>query len=385
MASLRKLPGSKNHIACYTDAEGKQRQRSTGTADAREAQGIADAYEAAWRNQRTEAQIRRTLSDISERLNGAGISRLTLGEWFASWLERVQPEVSANTHARYQETTVLVRELAPAMVEKPLDRVTQDDVYRLRAALVAARSTGTTNQTLKILRMCFKRARGAGLIVDNPALDVPRVKPTGTVEAVSKRPFSIAELKKLMAAADDEWRGIIFAGLYTAGQRLSDVATMTAGQVDLRAGAVRFKTDKTGRDVLLPIAAPWLRDLRKRVKGKAAGEPLFPRAHKRFTDAGGRVGRVSNSFRALMAKAGLAPKPNITLDGAVVGRRRTQPLSFHSFRHTATSMLKNAGVSDSVARDIVGHESAAVSANYTHIDEATKRMALGKLADISRR
>lgn len=46
-------------------------------------------------------------------------------------------------------------------------------------------------------------------------------------------------------------------------------------------------------------------------------------------------------------------------------------------------MLKNAGVSDSFARDIIGHESAAVSANYTHIDAAKKRAALGKMPDVT--
>jgi integrase len=64
------------------------------------------------------------------------------------------------------------------------------------------------------------------------------------------------------------------------------------------------------------------------------------------------------------------------------GRRAPSVLSFHSLRHTATSFLKNAGVSDAVARDIIGHESAAVSANYTHIDQRTKREALEKLPDL---
>ena len=31
MASLRSLPGTKNFIACFTDAGGRRRQRSTGT------------------------------------------------------------------------------------------------------------------------------------------------------------------------------------------------------------------------------------------------------------------------------------------------------------------------------------------------------------------
>ncbi|MGH7976263.1 MAG: tyrosine-type recombinase/integrase [Limisphaerales bacterium] len=65
-------------------------------------------------------------------------------------------------------------------------------------------------------------------------------------------------------------------------------------------------------------------------------------------------------------------------------KRQLNEISFHSLRHTATSLLKNAGVSDVVARDIIGHESAAVSQNYTHIETETKRVALGKLPDIAK-
>jgi hypothetical protein len=52
-------------------------------------------------------------------------------------------------------------------------------------------------------------------------------------------------------------------------------------------------------------------------------------------------------------------------------------------RHTATSLLKNAGVSEAVARHIIGHESAPISRHYTHIDESSKRKALAKLPDVT--
>ena len=47
--------------------------------------------------------------------------------------------------------------------------------------------------------------------------------------------------------------------------------------------------------------------------------------------------------------------------------REPSELSFHSLRHSAVTMLKAAGVSDFIAREIVGHESAAVSRQYTHL------------------
>lgn len=36
-----------------------------------------------------------------------------------------------------------------------------------------------------------------------------------------------------------------------------------------------------------------------------------------------------------------------------------------------------------MTRDIVGHESVAVSRNYTHIEAETKRAALDKLPDVT--
>jgi hypothetical protein len=44
--------------------------------------------------------------------------------------------------------------------------------------------------------------------------------------------------------------------------------------------------------------------------------------------------------------------------------------------------LKNAGVNDAVARDIIGHDSPAISAHYTHIDMAAKRKAVAAMANV---
>ena len=67
------------------------------------------------------------------------------------------------------------------------------------------------------------------------------------------------------------------------------------------------------------------------------------------------------------------------------GRRDVSEYLFHALRHTATSLLKNAGVSSAIVQDIIGHESAAISANYTHIDDVAKRGALAKLPGITER
>ena len=46
------------------------------------------------------------------------------------------------------------------------------------------------------------------------------------------------------------------------------------------------------------------------------------------------------------------------------------------------SLLKRAGASDVVPREIVGYETAAVSRTYSHIDTATLRGSIDKLPDL---
>jgi hypothetical protein len=46
--------------------------------------------------------------------------------------------------------------------------------------------------------------------------------------------------------------------------------------------------------------------------------------------------------------------------------------------------MKNAGISPAIVQDLIGHDSPAISAQYTHIDEATKRKALNAMPDVLR-
>jgi len=92
---------------------------------------------------------------------------------------------------------------------------------------------------------------------------------------------------------------------------------------------------------------------------------------------------LSWQFGVVLAKCGLRDAwkrsaKSRGLDGPET-QRQSNELTFHSLRHTAASALGNAGVAKSVSQDILGHESAAVNAAYTHIDNDTKRRALEML------
>ena len=63
--------------------------------------------------------------------------------------------------------------------------------------------------------------------------------------------------------------------------------------------------------------------------------------------------------------------------------REPSEISFHSLRHSAVTMLKASGLSDVFAREIVGHESAAISRHYTHLSTEDLRNAMQRLPDVT--
>jgi integrase len=184
-----------------------------------------------------------------------------------------------------------------------------------------------------------------------------------------------------MELADEEWRGMILFGLYT-GQRLGDIATLTKQNLDLESKEVRLTTGKTGRRQILPLAGPLLKFVKTLPASDDPAAPLFPRAHA-VVQRQGRAGNLSNLFHKILVAAGLADKRShhSTGKGRNVSREQNE-ISFHSLRHTATTLLKSAGVSDAVAREFIGHDSPTVSKQYTHIPTDTLRQAANKLPDI---
>ena len=113
--------------------------------------------------------------------------------------------------------------------------------------------------------------------------------------------------------------------------------------------------------------------------------PVHPVA-ARTLDKGkgdGKVNQLSRQFGELLARAGLREaRSHAKRTDRTSERREANALSFHSLRHTATSMMKNAGVSASIVQDIIGHDSAEVSRAYTHIEADAKRSALEKLPEL---
>jgi integrase len=217
-----------------------------------------------------------------------------------------------------------------------------------------------------------------GYLLQDPAEGVKTVK---NRTALERRPFTLDELRAILDVANDEWKSLIRFGLY-CGQRLGDLCALTWSQIDLERDEIRLTSQKTGRPLLIPIATP----LRDHILGLPAPDnpkaPVHPTAY-RILRTHGRVATLSNQFAEILVAAGLRdPLSHQSRGIGRTGKRAGLEVSFHSLRHTAVSLLKDAGVPDAVVMALVGHESAAMSHRYTHVGKEALTKAAQTLPEI---
>jgi integrase len=362
--------------------DGRRVKRSTKLKTRKEAQKQADRWEEASRGQMSAKQAHSVIAEIYRLSAGENLPGATVRTYFTEWLKRRNGEVASSTLAAYQGTSKRFLSFLEAKADEPLTGLGKRLILDFRNAEGSRVSATTANNEIKILRVVLEDARRDGLVSDNVAADVPLLK---SVKTKTRRPFTLEEIKMVLGASEGEWRGMILCGTYL-GQRLGDIARLTWSHVDLQAGEISLRTRKTGRLVQIPLAQP----LRDYIEGLPAGDdvhaPLFPKAHA-LIDAG-QGPQLSRQFGEILASVGLASVDRLSHKAKAPGRdrkRATSELSFHSLRRTATSMLKNAGISPAIVMDLVGHDSAEISAHYTTISSEAKRSAMDMMPDITER
>ena len=322
--------------------------------------------------------IAQGVSDVFAAASAESLPSASIKVWSQTWLQTKSIESEASTHSRYERIIERFMECIGTKAQRDLSNLQALDISRFRDREAKELSRATANLSVKVLRVCFGEAVRQGLLATNPAARVPILK---THDKSARRAFSLPEIKRILKACGDdtEWRGLVLFGLYL-GQRLGDLARLTWRAVDLDSGEIAFTARKTGRRIVLPLMQPLVDYLTSLPATDNPNANFFPRAA-----SAKRTGTLSNQFREIMATAGLVePRSHEATKQGRSQSRETSELSFHSLRHSAVTMLKACGVSDVLAREIVGHESAAISRQYTHLSTDDLRSAMQRLPDVTR-
>jgi len=382
MAFVFKNRNTKNWIAGFRDPSGRRRNRSTGLPNTeknrRQAERIADQYEAAANRKRTAQQVRRTIAELHKEITGDDLPVVTMRSHVEQWLESKASSVSPGTLGFYKGATDKFLAYLKKRADADLGDIVREDIEGFRDSLAKRLAPKTVNHQIKVLRMLFNDARDRALLADDPTEFVKTVKAR---KVVKRRPFTIGEVRAVLEHCNAEWRSIVLFGLYT-GQRLGDIARLRWESIDLERESVTLTTSKTGRQLNLPLHPDLSAHLRSLPRPISGNVPVHPEACA-TVEAEGKVGSLSNRFARILAAAGLREKKSHRSTGK--GRdaqRDLNGLSFHSLRRTAATVLHEIGVPQSVAMAFIGHDSEDIHAIYVNVGEEAMRTAAAKIPSV---
>ena len=377
MASIHKDPRGKSAYwyCAYRLPNGKRAFKSTKLTDRNQAQEFCQKLEYASRESKagrlTEVRARALISEIVEHASGEPLRFYTTEDWLRDWLRDKKATKAPGTFLKYENT---INNFLASLGERAkcnINQIMPRDILRFRDAQIAnGKHANTCNFEVKHLRMPFNVARRQGLITHNPAEPVEMLQVNSEP---TRQPFTIEQVRAILKAAQGDWPGAIMVALYT-GARLQDVAGMRWESVDLQNQWISFRAGKTQQRMKLPVhdaLHEFLLELPAPDTGKAFLFPSLAGKH-----SGGKSG-LSAAFKRIMERAGV--RGEVARERKGEKGRTVNTLTFHSFRHTLTSLMANAGVLVEVRQKFTGHASAEMNQHYTHHEIATLRGAIEKL------
>ncbi len=179
--------------------------------------------------------------------------------------------------------------------------------------------------------------------LNNPFKNVRLSTGGGKKKPTAKKriPWEVHQIEHIITACtakgDRDLLDIVLIGAHT-GARINELATLLVSSIHLDTAIPYFtitesKTESGLREV--PIH-PYIITVFKGMLERATNKYLF--SNLTVTSDNERSSAISKKFGKLKTKLGYGPSQ-----------------VFHSFRHTATTQLEQAGVAENVAMDIIGH------------------------------
>lgn len=257
--------------------------------------------------------------------------------------------------------------IVPRLGHLRLDEVTYAVIEDFKLALIKTQSANTTHKP-RLLRPksvhnllvhvsdMLGVARKRGLIAAMPEIDWIKIPP-------SEFDFlDFDEADRLVAAAEGEWRTMIFVALRT-GLRMGELLGLRWIDVDLSAGRIivrqacvkgHFGIPKSGKSREIPL-------------GDNVIEALAAHRHERgplvFCDAAGKpltAGLLAWPLKRALKAAGL----------------KEREIGWHVLRHTFASHLAMRGQTLKVIQELLGHASIATTMIYAHLAPHVAREAV---------
>jgi integrase len=172
--------------------------------------------------------------------------------------------------------------------------------------------------------------------------------------------FEPADLNALLLELPAPLRAAVSFAYWTGWRMKSEIVPLRWSQVDLDGGFVRLESGTTKSKAGREFPAHALPEMHQRLREQRARTPA--NCSYVFHRGGAPIKNIRTAWKNATARA--------KLSGRVP----------HDFRRTAVRNLERAGVSQSVARQLVGHKTVAIYNRYAIVAGADLAAGVAKLA-----
>ena len=402
MASIYKRGKNKNFYAAFSGANGKRIYRSTGTPVKREAQAkavkweqeqqklkkkntrfqrqaaeiLANVVDRAEEGNLTETVTRKALTEIYLLFSNREIKLYTVREWMQEWAKAKAGQEPLNTTENRNRSVEHILNALNKTANKRVDLVTTEELESVKPWLESQTARNgqpvrksTQNIKLSHLRAAFREAFERGHIQRNVAAPIKNF-PEDDSEIVM--PFTPEELDKLHRAAEGEWKDAIILAAHT-GLRRENILRLKWAEVahEQQELHVQLVKQRAGSKKISSI--PLTSEAHQAITRQQGKNPTFV-----FNELSGLKSSSPNYYFDKIMKKARLPK-RVKLPGGIEVKR-----TFHSLRHTFTSLLANQNVPAEVRQELTGHASDKAHQIYTHLDTDTLRKAIETLPSITK-
>jgi integrase len=327
------------------DLNGRQIKRKLGP--------VAD-----WPRKQAQDALRDLLTDLG-REPEKGDDSVTFAYAAVAWLDYVEHDRDRAPSTVRGYRSALDKHLIPRFGNRPLDRITADDIEALRRDLLATRSRRTAQKVLIELHSIFVFATRRKWATSNPVANVERVAVRPSTE------FAVLNVEEVMAlnrAAPTEQDAVLITVAAFTGLRLGELRALRWRDVNWSRRYIQIrrsfsdtaeKTPKSGKARSVPMSDPVARALdalSKRDMFTGTDDRVF------CTPTGGVVdeGQTRDMFYAALKTAGIDRD-----------RGTGQLLRFHDLRHTFGTIAAEKFALPTV-QSWMGHADVQTTMRYVH-------------------
>jgi len=255
--------------------------------------------------------------------------------------------------------TVLRVHLQPRLGDRPLNRITTEDIQRFKADL-GTKAPKTVNNILTVLNVLLKIATEWG-VIDRVPCTIKLVRTTASPAAF----LDFAEYERLVTMARAEgWRAtlvILLGG--DAGLRCGEIMALEWRHVDLDKRQIAVTQSEWKGHVTAPKS------------GKARYVPLTARLTEAL-----RRGRHLRAGRVLVDESGQPFTQKVVQTIVRRNARRAHVnAGVHTLRHTFCSHLAMRGAPARAIQELAGHQDLTTTQRYMHLTPAALEAAIGLL------